>query len=778
MSQVVQAQCPHCQNVLRIPREWLARSMRCKHCKKTFEARIKASALTAKVPIGMPAPIANPFPIAKPAPSASVPQPAHAVAAGAPPSPVAVATPAVPAKPPSNNLFGFDEDGPAPTEPAAPPQRRKRGRGTLVLLLMFSFLFLLGAGGVGFVAYRIFNVPERDVPPGYAKGDNGPTDGAAPKNLPITDGTKDIKSVTPPPADNGGKKKKVVTKKDSGKDGSAKDGPAKKNFGNDPFPRRALLISVNNYLMWSTVHYGSPPDPSRKYPGSSTATLRDRLTRPPMNFPATQVYELSDAVPAMYKGVKAHSTQKSVLESTILDFLDSSREQDRIVVFFAGHAAHIENVSYLVPIDGNKNNMETLLPLKWVMDQMAKCKAQQKILVLDVFRFSPSRGLELPSPGEGEEGTMPEGFDKDLLSPPAGLQVWSACIKGQTAVELEEGSAFSQALCNSLQGGGKMTGISTQTEPIPIDALVTDVNQRLKELLQDEKRTQVSRLTGKSGERQVPYEPTQSLPSALAFKPPTVAGGEAAPAATVEKILDELRILPPVRDTRAGDANLLRAQNLPAFSIKKIDAYKAEGYQNVFELQKKYKDMKTQEEFYKEFPLRAAYFEALDALNESKDLKTREVLTKADADPKRKAAFLDEQAPFGISIFKLEQALKSMNEAAEKREAETSKRWQANFDYVQARLLSRLVYLFEYNYTIGQVRADNLPALVGTQSGWRVGISGPKINVTEPKAKKYAKDTTKLFDRIQKEYPDTPWALLAQRESMFAQGLAWKAKSD
>jgi hypothetical protein len=129
-------------------------------------------------------------------------------------------------------------------------------------------------------------------------------------------------------------------------------------------------------------------------------------------------------------------------------------------------------------------------------------------------------------------------------------------------------------------------------------------------------------------------------------------------------------------------------------------------------------------------------------------------------------------------MFHLESALAAVKAAGEEREKETSKRWQANFDYAQARLQSRLIYLFEYNYTLGQIRLDNLPELAPGQSGWRVGISGAKITVTEGKAKTYAKDTKKLWDRIQRDYPETPWALLAQRESMIALGLAWRPKSD
>ena len=40
-----------------------------------------------------------------------------------------------------------------------------------------------------------------------------------------------------------------------------------------------------------------------------------------------------------------------------------------------------------------------MIPLKWVYEQMAKCKARQKVLVLDVNRLNPGHGLERPNGG-------------------------------------------------------------------------------------------------------------------------------------------------------------------------------------------------------------------------------------------------------------------------------------------------------------------------------------------------------------------------------------------
>jgi hypothetical protein len=779
MSQVVQAKCPHCQNVLRIPEEWLVKPMRCKHCKKTFQAKGKSSAsASANVQTAVPAPRTK----------------AHA------PLPVAQAATAVaaPQRPASSDPFGGFEDPEPPDEPAAEKskKKKKKGNGLLLLVGMFFFLFVMGAAGASFVVYKAVMTPAGNnskheiAKVGDGKGDSGTVvpknaDGAnadAPKDR---NGNPDKMGEPPPPTDAAKKdrdkdkeKKKFIPPKkdDSKKDLVNKDRPKNPpKFTNDPFPRRALLISVNNYLMFNTVHYGSAQDQFKGgYPGSSTAVLRDRLGRPPMYFPATQIFELSDGIPDNNKVVKPHSTQKSVLEMTIKDFVDSAREQDRILVLFAGHATHLEKDSYLVPIDGNMKKPESLLPLKWVYEQLAKCRAQQKVLVLDLFRFSPSRGFELPSTGDGAEGTMPEEFDKDLQNPPAGVQVLCSCQKEQSSVELDGGSAFMQAFCHSLQGGADMAGIAGPTQPIPVDVLVVKINQRLKDLLTPEKRTQIARLTGTAG-TPMGYDAKEALAPQITLKPPTVPGGNVAGAAQVNNILDELRILPAVRDTRAGDVNLLRAQNLPAFSAEKLDGYKNDGYQNLADLEKRYKA--NNEAYAKEFPLRAAYFEALAALQDSQKVKMRETLN-SPIDGKRKGEFLKEQEPLGISIFRLKGALAAIKEANDKREMETSKRWQANFDYVQARLQSRLVYLFEYNYTLGQIRADNLPELAPGQSGWRVGISGSKLNVTENDAKDLAKKTKKLWDKIEESYPDTPWSLLAQRESKIALGLTWKAKSD
>ncbi|MSU79104.1 MAG: hypothetical protein EXS16_13570 [Gemmataceae bacterium] len=778
MSQVIEAKCPKCQNTLRVPLDWVGKTIRCKFCQVTFQAHGKLAGSTsdnkAVVQVAKPN-----IPIGKPANSAAP----VAVAAGAPP---VMAT---------NTSFGFDEDPSAETPSVAKP--RKKGYGAMTLVATFGVLFLVGAGGAGYFLYKVINTPhglgsDKHV----AKGDGQSTrsDSKPPRAVkadgPARDkGTttkKDSNKEAPPPAADSGKKEegKTPTKKVTPfknpppfKDIAKKDAPKKGPvFSNDPFPRRALLVSINNYLMFNTVHYGSGRDSFRGgYPGSSTGVLRDFFQRQPLYFPSSQVFELSDGVPLDSKVGRTNTTQKSVVQAAIQDFVGSSREQDRIVILFAGHGAVLEDKSYLVPIDGSLRKPESLIPLKWVYDQLASCKAQQKILILDVFRFSPGRGAELPTPGEGDEGSMPEAFDKELENPPAGVQVWCSCLKEESSTELEGGSAFLQAMCHALQGGGpEMSGIATPDQPIPIEGLVIKTNQRLTELAAAEKRKQSPRLTGKDAGKAVAFDAKLGVANVISFLSPAAASGkDVAGYALINSMLDELKF-PPVRDTRAGDIALLKAQNLPAFPAKILEGFKADGYSNVTELRDRF--VKNKEAFAKEYPLRAAYFEAFEALQKSAKIPMREVLS-SPIDPKRKAAFLEEQAPAGISIFELEGVLANLKTAEEERDKETSKRWHANFDYIQARLQARLIYLFEYSYTLGQIRADNLPELAPGQSGWRIGTS-KKITVTEQKAKALNKATTKLWKRLQDEYPDTPYAILAERESIISLGLQWRPKSD
>src|SRR5438105_1033779 len=73
MSQVVQAKCPHCHSLLRIPADWVYQPMRCKQCGQVFQAKQRPAAppaAPARAPVASAAVAAAPPRAPVPAPAA------------------------------------------------------------------------------------------------------------------------------------------------------------------------------------------------------------------------------------------------------------------------------------------------------------------------------------------------------------------------------------------------------------------------------------------------------------------------------------------------------------------------------------------------------------------------------------------------------------------------------------------------------------------------------------------------------------------------------------
>ena len=178
------------------------------------------------------------------------------------------------------------------------------------------------------------------------------------------------------------------------------------------------------------------------------------------------------------------------------------------------------------------------------------------------------------------------------------------------------------------------------------------------------------------------------------------------------------------------------------------------------------------------FPLRAALFEAALEAEGLRSLKIplRLVMDGAPLPtPKQKKIAMQMQSALGMAIFKLEKLHKKMEEAADARDKETSARWNADFDFARARVQTNLIFLIECDYTYGQIRADGLAKLAADEDGWKI-VAAPKIRATEGKAKTMVKNRLKLLKKIQDEYPDTPWAYFAERETKRDLGMEWMAK--
>ena len=569
---------------------------------------------------------------------------------------------------------------------------------------------------------------DTDKPKAPVKPKDGdkPKDPVKPKDRVKTPEATD-KPKDPIKPKDGNKPKDSVKPKDGGK---PKDLPK----GTGAFPRRALAISVNNYLFANPINYGIPLRNAH-----SVGTLLDRFTTG-LKIPRDQIFELSDA--SMSKPLPP---VKDVVEKAITDFLAASRPQDRILLLMICHTVEIGDDAFLAPVEGDLSAKETLIPLSWLYERLSACRARQKVLILDTCRLNPSRGMERPG---GEP--MGAKLDAKLKSPPPGIQVWSACVVGQQSYEFENGQinngVFVDCLFEALARGveGK---IQRPDEPFPLAPLVEKVNARMKAELVPLKKEQTSRLTGAEADGGAAYDPKQPPAPKLVIRPSTGPAAERASIDLVRAILREVDV-PPVKVTR--DEMLLRAESMPPFSAKTLEAYKADGETS---------------------PFREAVVKARTVLNEQlKGKRLREQWQAGGNENLFKNEVKDYQEKEVAGVMReLEETLDDLKAAGRERGKEKSKRWLANYDYILARLEAQIAYLYEYNSLLGAMRKE-LPER--GPNGWRLA-SQEKLQ-GDNTGKKLAKDSSELLKKLAKNHPGTPWEVLAKRDRLTTLGLEWK----
>jgi hypothetical protein len=762
MTQVVQAACPGCQQVLRIPREWVEQAMRCKHCGLIFQARARAipvqqpprpAALTpTRVPVAQPVNLARtPLP-----PSRKLPQASPAV-------PVAVGVAAPPTAVPASSPFAqLESSSPQCPAPAAP--RRPRGSGWLGALLALCILGV--AVGLTVVAWshlsritdtlqQVVRLPEKREARAETPA-RQPAEAAPPKPVDTAPAKIEKPPVKPPektsPKPEGPQRPVTPPVKPPKQPEPPVVRPVNEPPATGKFPRRALLLSVSNYLYFNPVSYGSFSTQQ-----IDVHNLANQLNKG-LEIPLDQVVELSDATPApggkRGKGARvgAVAPVKSVIEQTVTDFLTTSRPQDRILVLFIGHAVEMDGEVFLVPIEGERDNKESLLPLKWLYDKLAACRARQKILIMDVCRFDPSRGFERPGSGGPDakvEGAMTAKIDEALKNPPPGVQLWSSCVAEQQSLEYENTGVFLEGLYRLSARG--IDGMSQRRDgSIPIERLVEPVNKWMADKLGPYKKTQTSRLVGKEPEEGAPYDPAEPLPGKVVPKA-VVAGADAADVNQVRDLLGEID-LPPIKIGK--DETPLRAEGMPPFPARVLDAYKESGNADT--------------------ELRKTLKAAVQVLAKVPSVNLKETWDYPADENRQKVMITDHQKKEVAGIMReLDEAMADLKKAATpEARAKEPRRWQAHGDFIMARLDEELAYLNEYQGLLGQMKKE-LPAIDRkVQNGWRVAS---QLSLSDSTAKKLAGEAKKILERIAKDYPNTPWQVLAKRDRMTALGMEWQA---
>jgi hypothetical protein len=712
MPSVVQARCPGCRKVLRIPAEWLQQTIRCKHCGTAVQAQ----------PPAPPIRRVEPAPVPPPLPAARV-------------SGIADRVPMVEAvsENPFNGLGGPEaapaDDDLSFADPAAPIIRtahvRRRSRVGRWLALAAFVLFLGGLATAGFLALpHLEQLRQKLLSEQQVKAPEHP---ANPEHDPL-------------PAD-------------------------------AEFPRRALLVSVNNYLYANPVSYGTSEKNLR--------FLRDRLARV-LHIPRSQIVELSDAAAARAtpsfdslpsakkKSGKrpapeplARPPLKPVIEKTVSDFVDTCRAQDRILLFFLGHVVLIEDEAYLVPLEGELDVKETLIPLNWLYDRLTRCKARQKVLVVDTCRLDPGRGQERQG-----SGPMPAKLDALLAHPPAGVQVWSSCTSGQFSYELEGVGVFLDKLYDALEHTVRKK-LSRPQEALPATELAavvgpataTEIDGQLKE-------KQTPRLSGLEPAEGAPYDRNEAAPPTVAVALPPQPPGGTVPQAEIRSILGEIDV-PPIKRENTETAPIQMEALIP-FSAKVMEPYRAD-----------YSSLETIKASPDKYPLRIEILKVVKLLETTFE-RDNPAFTLIDFFPggksdKIKADIEQKQRGPAAVERKLRMALQELERVREEQGKDRSKRWQAHYDYIHAQLLARIVYVTEYNLLLGKIRLEDLPMTEGGAPAGGYRLASREKLTSGKEARDMLKKSQTILKKVSRDHKGTPWELLAKREVMTAVGLEWRA---
>jgi hypothetical protein len=526
------------------------------------------------------------------------------------------------------------------------------------------------------------------------------------------------------------------------------------------FPRRMLVMHASKYLYCNGLAAGN----HKESPDRVTELAR-RLAfdwRVPREADDNQLYILSDTAP---KG--ARPMLRPIVMETYKRFCETSRPQDRVVLYFGGHAVARDGKAFLVPTDGDPDEPDTLIPLDDFWAKVKDCPAQQKAVIFDVCRLNEDGDTVRP----GSEPMTPE-LEKALLAAPPGVQVVLTCSAGQNALEYRRpprdvpevaGSLFLNAL---KQVGDKGTANGEKPpgpeDPLPVARWVEAARVQMKEIATATGMpVPTPKVAGpESGEA---IAPNADEPSAARFELPAPPKGVAP--AEVARIAARIA-LPPLRASQLSTEKEDSLDQLAPFTEAAMAGHMPDGVSD--------EDVRDDPEKY---PIRKAALDTLAALKMSWDrLGKSGVIDRFpgetnDAVKKRIVAAQEVPALIGLD---LKNQVQMMEPLLDQLDQEKSKYWQATYLFALAQAKARLAFIEEYNYALGNIRTDTLPERDAKKG--HVGLQ--LVSVEKMKSKKEIKEIAdsakELFARIVKEHKGTPWAVQAKRDGAVALGLEWR----
>lgn len=519
-----------------------------------------------------------------------------------------------------------------------------------------------------------------------------------------------------------------------------------------PYPARVLLIGAKNYLYLNPINPGAQEQKGNRDPLAFNALAKALVEE--HGIPADQVVELTDVATRN----NPFPPTKSVILATLSEFCAKARPQDHAVVLFVGYATEKDGKPYLVPLEGDPARPETLLPVQEVFDLLLKSPAHHKLFIGDLSPLDPTKPAIRPVPP-----ALTAKCGEFFKLPRPGLEVWLSAEPGQTSHQFSSGGYLGSVFLHHLAKQADLRPMpnwkAIENDPeyakgqrLPLTILAKSIAEATTKSAQDQaKAKQTPMLVGSLGTK--PEEPPRDAPPAPLVK---LIAPNTGDRDLVDGILRELPLMAdPLREVRPG--------TLPAFDAKVLAKYQPD-----YRLD--YKDLDALKSRVKDQPLRHLTVEATKQL-EQRDWRLRPNFKPGNNEAQFKRQLEAEQLRPATLASDLQDLYDQLVAAGETRKSEKSPRWQANYDYVTARVLAKLITIQEYNFVLGNNLRKDSPSLKepGKHNGWLI-VPQEKLQQTETRA--LEKERKKILERIIKDHPGTPWEVLARREQATVLGQA------
>ncbi len=170
-------------------------------------------------------------------------------------------------------------------------------------------------------------------------------------------------------------------------------------------------------------------------------------------------------------------------------------------------------------------------------------------------------------------------------------------------------------------------------------------------------------------------------------------------------------------------------------------------------------------------PAKAALVQAASMTYEDGGIQIPETVFRGYNDNILRQDLTEAQKPAAIIRYKLEQLHRILQAGESARDKITEARWRAAFDLAMGRILAMRVRLEGYDRMLAGMKANPKTFKNPRNNEWRL-VAAQEIE-TGPQMRKAAQQARTYLKRVIDDHPDTPWAVMAERELSRDLGWTW-----